>query len=73
VRLLGVGVTQVSARGAAQLGLFGEGERGATRRLNQALDALCERFGPEVVVRGGVSSPPRAGLSQRMKRGEADA
>jgi DNA polymerase-4 len=55
VRLLGVGVTGLVARDSGQLGLFPSPGRPRRERLNRALDALADRFGPEAVHRGGLS------------------
>lgn len=52
VRLLGVGVAQLVEPGAAvQLGLFDRG--GRTHRLNQAMDAIRDRFGDDAIRHGG--------------------
>jgi DNA polymerase-4 len=70
VRLIGVGVTGITARDA-QLPLF-EKPRAARRRerLNQALDQIAERFGDGAVVKGEPAHVERAGLSLQRKRGE---
>jgi len=72
VRLLGVGATGlVPAAGAeAQLPLFEASESGRRRRLNRALDAIADRFGPEAVRRAAQRAAHRAGLTQQVKRGE---
>jgi DNA polymerase-4 len=73
VRLLGVGVTNIVAGEAEQLGLFGErGDRERRRRLNRALDEISDRFGQAAVKRATQGATERAGLSQQIKRGEAD-
>ena len=73
VRLLGVGVTNLSATQRAQLGLFEAPEPVARRgRLNRALDEIHERFGDGAIVRGGLEPAERAGLSLQIKRGERD-
>jgi DNA polymerase-4 len=70
VRLVGVGVTNLCPEAAGQLTLFPS--RGRRARLNRALDAIADRFGPDAVVRGGVGPPERAGLSLQIKRGEGE-
>ena len=71
VRLLGVGVTGISEAQSRQLSLFGAAaERDRRARLNRAVDALVERFGPEAVRRGGQGEVARAGLSLQIKRGD---
>jgi DNA polymerase-4 len=73
VRLLGVGVTNLLAKGAGQLALFGPSPRSEKRsRLNRALDEISQRFGPDAVVRGTPDAAERAGLSLQIKRGEGD-
>jgi DNA polymerase-4 len=74
VRLLGVGATNLVPRERGQLPLFGAAaDTQQRRRLNQALDAIAERFGDEAVVRGGGGAAERAGLSLQIKRGERKA
>ena len=71
IRLLGVGVTNLGPAADAQLSLFEtRGPRARRTRLNHALDEIADRFGSRAVVRGGVASPDRAGLSMQIKRGE---
>ena len=73
VRLLGVGASQLSRPGQGQLPLFQPPEPQQRRgRLNRALDALADRFGPRAVVRADEHAPERAGLSLQIKRGEAE-
>ena len=72
VRLLGVGVTNISGK-KGQIGLFEDvGERARRKRLNRALDDLADRFGSRAVVRGGQAVVVRAGLSMQIKRGEEE-
>ena len=71
VRLLGVGVTNLVPGDAAQLPLFAAG-RARRERLNQALDAIADRFGSDALSRGEPDSAPRAGLSDQIKRGARD-
>jgi DNA polymerase-4 len=71
LRLLGVGVTNLVACGAGQLGLFAPpGERTRRERLNRALDALSDRFGPGAVRPATAGDVARAGLTVQRKRGE---
>jgi DNA polymerase-4 len=73
VRLLGVGVTNLSRTSTQQLALFSPLAHEQRRaRLNQAVDALAERFGPGTVTRAGVGDVTRAGLTHQIKRGEAE-
>jgi len=61
----------VPAAGAeAQLPLFEAPESSRRRRLNRALDAIADRFGPEAVRRAAQRAAHRAGLTQQVKRGE---
>jgi DNA polymerase-4 len=73
VRLLGVGATGLVPAADPQLSLFGPPGSSLRRdRLNRALDALRERFGPGAVTRATARDVDRAGLSLQRKRGEAD-
>jgi len=73
VRLLGVGATNLVPAADPQLSLFGPPDSSVRRdRLNRALDALRERFGPAAVVRGTARDVDRAGLSLQRKRGLSD-
>jgi DNA polymerase-4 len=69
VRLVGVAVTGLVAKDSGQLGLFESPERARRERLNRALDALADRFGPDAVRLAGLEEVPRAGLSLQRKRG----
>ena len=86
VRLLGVGVSGLidEGGGAAQLSLF-DGAEGASsgdprsmqatprkRQLNQALDALADKFGDDVVRRASQGEARHATLSGQWKRGGRD-
>lgn len=86
VRLLGVGVSGLvdEGGGAAQLALF-DGAEGASsedprsmqatprkRQLNQALDALADKFGDDVVRRASQGEARHATLSGQWKRGSRD-
>ena len=86
VRLLGVGVSGLvdEGGGAAQLSLFDGAEGAASedprsmqatprkRQLNQALDALADKFGDDVVRRASQGEARHATLSGQWKRGSRD-
>jgi len=55
LRLLGFGVSQLGRGG--QLGLFDQPEREKRTRLDEALDAITERFGRDAVHRGKRQAP----------------
>jgi DNA polymerase-4 len=70
VRLIGVSVSRLESPAAEQLALLLPGQETARRsRLNQAIDAIHERFG-QAALRRGAGSVERAGISQQIKRGE---
>jgi DNA polymerase-4 len=69
VRLLGVGVTQLQSVDTGQLALFAAPRDARRERLNQALDAIADRFGSGAIVRGDARPAARAGLSHQHKRG----
>jgi len=74
VRLIGVGVTNLSSPGRGQLSLFGPApDKQLRRRLNRALDEIADRFGTRAVVRADQGDAERAGLSLQIKRGEREA
>ena len=73
VRLLGVGCLNLVPAADSQLALFGAEQSSPRRdRLNRALDALRDRFGPGTVARATVRDVDRAGLSLQRKRGASD-
>jgi hypothetical protein len=73
VRLLGVGCLNLVPALDSQLALFGAEPSSPRRdRLNRALDALRDRFGPGAVARATVRDVDRAGLSLQRKRGASD-
>ena len=70
VRLVGVSVSRLESPVAEQLALLlPDRKTGRRSRLNQAIDAIHERFGT-AALRRGVAAVERAGLSQQIKRGE---
>jgi len=54
VRLLGVGVTQLSTAQGEQIGLFEE-ENERRKRVSRAVDRLREKFGEKIIGRGGTT------------------
>jgi DNA polymerase-4 len=69
IRLVGVAATRLAPARDDQLELFGGGDPARRQRLNQALDAIRERFGATALVRGAPAEE-RAGLSLARKRGD---
>jgi DNA polymerase-4 len=68
LRLVGVSASGITAGDGAQLTLFHDGVLSRRRALNEALDRIVTRFGPESIVRGG--GPREKGLTMRVKSGE---
>ncbi len=68
VRLIGMGAAQFVEPGDEQLGLFTEPEKVRNERVDEALDALQDRFGGGVIGRGLSPRPDR----QDGDRPEAD-
>jgi len=52
VRLIGVGVTQLSTAKGGQLALFEPESEGRNRRLDGAVDQIREQFGNDAIARG---------------------
>ena len=52
VRLIGVGVSQLSARGNEQLNMFDDPNQ-RNQSLDQAMDTIRDRFGDQAIRRGG--------------------
>lgn len=72
LRLIGVGVTNLSLEESEQINLFGSrDEKNKADYLNKALDTLNDRYGKDMVVRGG-DSISKDSLSFQIKRGEDD-
>ena len=53
LRLLGVGVAQLSEPGTEQLSLFAQEQLDTRRRLDQTADQIRDRFGKDALSRGG--------------------
>ena len=66
VRLLGVGATNLVARGAGQLGLFPDAALERSARAARATDALSEKYGKVVVTRARLLKAP-AKKSARLR------
>ena len=56
VRLIGVGISQLSTGTGQQLSLFGLEESARHRQLDQAMDEIRDRFGDGAISRGGGGS-----------------
>jgi len=56
VRLIGMGVTQLTTEAGRQLGLFDEVERDRHRALDRTVDEIRAKFGDDAVARGGTMS-----------------
>jgi DNA polymerase-4 len=69
VRLLGVSVSNLSARDETQLELFAAESYARTKRLGPALDAIRSKFGEEA-IRVGSAPPEKLTPTTRKKRGE---
>jgi DNA polymerase-4 len=52
IRLLGMGVTQLKQSGWTQLSLFDQAEKDRLRKIDQATDAIRDKFGNAGVMRG---------------------
>jgi len=59
VRLLGMGVTQLTQTGGEQLTLFDQDRSTRTRQLDKTLDAIRDRFGRYAVNRGASLRDPK--------------
>ena len=57
LRLLGVTVSQLAAKGGRQLSLFGEADHQRNQRLDEALDGIVDRFGTRAIRRGATLDP----------------
>ena len=68
VRLVGVAVSRLEPAQEATLSLFPDAETERRGRLNQALDAIRDRFGDEAVQLAGAHAE-RAGLTVRVVAG----
>lgn len=66
IRLLGVSVSNLTAR--QQLGLFGEGQADRGRKLGPALDAIRRRFG-DAAISVATGDPTKAAPTLRKKHG----
>lgn len=57
VRLLGMGVTNLSGHAGQQLSLFGDPEQERRGRLDQVVDSVVNRFGTDAIGRGASVRP----------------
>lgn len=60
IRLLGVGVTQLEPAAGRQPGLFDGAADERRRELDQTVDSILQRFGPDAIVRGRKPEQPRS-------------
>jgi DNA polymerase-4 len=71
VRLLGVGATNLVSADTGQLALFAAPRDERRARLNQALDAIADRFGTGAIVRGDARPDRPDEKRQRAMRSPA--
>ena len=53
LRLLGISLTQVTREAYAQQSMFPQMDKERARKLDQAIDAIRQRFGTDTIQRGG--------------------
>lgn len=54
LRLLGISLTQVTREAYAQQSMFPQPDKERARKLDQTIDAIRQRFGPDTIQRGGI-------------------
>ncbi len=54
LRLLGISLTQVAREAYAQQSMFPQEDKERARKLDQAIDEIRKRFGPDTIQRGGI-------------------
>lgn len=58
LRLLGIALTDIARGEEAQLSLFADARRERTRKREQAIDAIRQKFGADTIVRGSSLEVP---------------
>ncbi len=56
LRLIGAAADRLT-RGSEQMPLFADPDQQKRRRLDQAMDQITERFGPDSIARGAAGNP----------------
>lgn len=54
IRLIGLAMTEIDRDGQEQISMFGNEERAKDRQADKAVDALREKFGNDIIKRGGM-------------------
>lgn len=54
LRLIGLGMTELDRDGQQQISMFGEKENEKDHKADKAVDALREKFGDDIIKRGGM-------------------
>ena len=68
MRLLGIALTDIVRGEEAQLSLFADERRERTRKREQAIDAIRQKFGADTIVRGSsLEVPVSVGRRYRAK------
>ena len=54
LRLIGLAMTQLDREGQQQMSLFSDGDDEREQSADKAVDALREKFGKDIIKRGGM-------------------